>query len=51
LRRRGNNAPGDRVRWKDRTGTFRRKCGDGEHAEVLIAGRVYRVRIADLLAG
>ena len=40
--------PGDQVRWKDRTGTFRRYIGDGEHAEVTSSERVYRVRIADL---
>jgi hypothetical protein len=39
---------GDRVRWKDRIGVFRRDVGDGEHAEVVIEGRVYRVRIGEL---
>ena len=24
--------PGDRVRWRDRAGTYRRDTGDGEHA-------------------
>jgi hypothetical protein len=36
------------VLWKGRPGIFRREVGDGEHAEVVIEGRVYRVRIADL---
>lgn len=40
--------PGDQVRWKDRAGTFRRDVGDGEHAEVTIGERVYRVKLAEL---
>ena len=36
------------VLWKGRAGIFRREVGDGEHAEVVIEGRVYRVRIAEL---
>jgi len=36
------------VRWQGRAGIFRRDAGDGEHAEILIAGRVYRVRLKDL---
>ena len=36
------------VRWKDRAGTYRRDVGDGEHSEVLIAERVYRVRTSEL---
>ena len=36
------------VLWKGRAGIFRREVGDGEHAEVVIEGRVYRVRLADL---
>lgn len=40
--------PGDHVRWKDRTGTYRRDTGDGEHSEILIGERVYRVRTAEL---
>ena len=32
------------VLWKVRAGIF----GDGEHAEVVIEGRVYRVRIGEL---
>ena len=39
---------GDPVRWKGRAGVFRRDVGDGEHAEVVIEGRVYRVRISEL---
>src|SRR5437763_8628512 len=30
------------VSWKGRAGIFRRDVGDGEHAEVVIEGRVYR---------
>ena len=40
--------PGQAVRWRDRAGTFRRDVGDGEHAEIVIGERVYRVRISDL---
>ena len=36
------------VLWKGRAGIFRRDVGDGEHAEVVIEGRVYRVRISEL---
>jgi hypothetical protein len=36
------------VLWKGRAGIFRRDVGDGEHAEVVIDGRVYRVRLAEL---
>jgi hypothetical protein len=43
--------PGDRVRWRDRAGTFRRDTGDGEHVEIVIAERVYRVRRAELRPG
>ncbi len=39
---------GDRVRWRDRTGAFRRDVGDGEHAEVVIRDRVYRVWTREL---
>ena len=39
---------GDRVHWKDRIGTFRRDVGDGEHAEIVIEQRVYRVRVGEL---
>jgi hypothetical protein len=36
------------VRWRDRTGVFHRDLGDDEYAEIVIADRTYRVRIADL---
>jgi hypothetical protein len=36
------------VLWKGRAAIFRREVGDGEHAEVVIDGRVYRVRISEL---
>ena len=39
---------GDPVRWKGRAGVFRRDVGDGEHAEIVIVERVYRVRISEL---
>jgi hypothetical protein len=39
---------GDQVHWRDRTGLFSRDLGDGEHAEIEIAGRTYRVRVGDL---
>jgi hypothetical protein len=39
--------PGDRVRWKDRVGVFRRDLGDG-HAEIIIGERVYRARAVEL---
>jgi hypothetical protein len=39
---------GEAVRWKDRTGTYRRDVGDGEHSEIVIGARVYRVRTSDL---
>ena len=42
---------GDRVRWRDRAGTYRRDVGDGEHVEILIAERVYRVRWVELRPG
>jgi hypothetical protein len=41
---------GDRVRWQDKTGHFHRDLGDGS-AEVMIANRVYRLRIGDLKPG
>jgi hypothetical protein len=40
--------PGDQVRWRDRAGVFSRDLGDGEHAEITIADRTYRVRVGDL---
>ena len=36
------------VLWSGRAGVFRREVGDGEHAEVVIDGRVYRVRLREL---
>ena len=36
------------VLWKGRAAVVRREVGDGEHAELVIEGRVYRVRIAEL---
>ena len=39
---------GDRVRWRDRIGDFRRDVGDGEHAEIMISERTYRVRLEEL---
>jgi hypothetical protein len=39
---------GEAVRWKGRAGVFRREVGDGEHAEIAIAERVYRVRTSEL---
>jgi hypothetical protein len=35
--------PGDNVRWKGRAGTFQRNTGDGEHCEITLGDRVYRV--------
>jgi hypothetical protein len=43
--------PADRVRWRDRSGTYRRDTGDGEHVEIVIAERVYRMRRAELRQG
>ena len=42
---------GDRVRWRDRAGVFRRDVEDGEHAEIVLAERVWRVRRAELRPG
>ena len=36
------------VLWRGRAGVFRRDVGDGEHAEVVIDGRVYRARLSEL---
>jgi hypothetical protein len=38
----------DTVEWRDRTGNFGRHLDDGEHAEIVIADRTYRVRVGDL---
>jgi hypothetical protein len=43
--------PGDKVRWRDRAGIYRRDSGDGEHVEIVIAERVYRARRAELRPG
>ena len=40
---------GDGVSWQGRAGIFRRDVGDGKHAEIAIAERVYRVRITELV--
>jgi hypothetical protein len=40
--------PGNLVRWKARSGTYRRDTGDGEHSEISIADRLYCVRNAEL---
>ena len=42
--------PCDRVGWRDRAGVYRRDI-DEEHAEIVIAERVYRVRRAELRPG
>ena len=39
---------GDNVKWQGRTGVFRRDVGDGEHSEIVIAERVYRVRSLEI---
>ena len=39
---------GEPVRWKDRQGVFRRETGDGEHSEIVIAERIYRVKTSEL---
>lgn len=39
---------GEAVQWKGRAGVFRRDIGDGEHAEIVMAERVYRVRTSEL---
>jgi hypothetical protein len=40
--------PGDNVKWQGRAGTFRRDVGDGEHSEIVIGERVYRVRTGEI---
>ena len=40
--------PGDQVHWRDRIGVFSRSLDDGEHAEIKIADRTYRVHVGDL---
>jgi hypothetical protein len=39
---------GTPVRWKGRAGVFQRNVGDGEHAEIVIGERVYRVQAHEL---
>jgi hypothetical protein len=39
---------GQPVQWKGRAGTYRRDAGDGEHSEIMIGERVYRVRTSEL---
>jgi len=55
--RRANAAParidpiwraGDTVRWQGRPGVYRRDVGDGEHAEIMLGERVYRVKVKEL---
>jgi hypothetical protein len=43
-----NWQPGDPVQWKGRAGTYRRDVGDGEHSEITIGERVYRVRTSEI---
>ena len=42
--------PGDRVQWRDRSGSYLREAGDGL-ADIDIAGRTYRVQRAELRPG
>jgi hypothetical protein len=42
---------GDKVRRRGRARTYRRDIGDGEHVEIVIAERVYRVCQAELRQG
>jgi hypothetical protein len=39
---------GEAVRWKDRSGVYRRDVGDGENSEIAVADRVYRVKTSEL---
>ena len=39
---------GQPVRWKDREGIYRRDTGAGLHAEIVLDGRIYRVRVEEL---
>ncbi len=41
---------GDKVRWRDRTGIYRRHV-DAENVEIVIGERVYRVRRSELRPG
>ena len=40
--------PGDSVRWKDRSGTYRRDVSYGEHSEITISERVCRIRTSEI---
>jgi hypothetical protein len=40
--------PGDSVRWRGRVGVFQRDAGDGEHCEIVLGPRVYRVPTKEL---
>jgi hypothetical protein len=40
--------PGDRVHWKGRAGIYQRDVGDGEHSEIALAERIYRVKLTEL---
>jgi hypothetical protein len=40
--------PGDSVRWKDRAGLFLRDVGDGQHSEITVGERRYRVPTKEL---
>jgi hypothetical protein len=42
--------PGDRVKWRDRVGLYRRDVDD-EHGEVVLDERLYRVRKSELRPG
>jgi hypothetical protein len=42
--------PGDKVRWRERVGVYRRDV-DEENAEVVIGERIYRVHRAELRQG
>jgi hypothetical protein len=39
---------GQPVSWNGRAGVFSRDAGDGVHAEIVLDGRTYRVRIEEL---
>ena len=41
--------PGDKVRWREYSGTFLRDADDGQ-VEILIGPRTYRVQRAELLS-
>lgn len=42
--------PGDRVKWRDHVGLYRRDVDD-EHGEVVLDERLYRVRKSELRPG